>query len=336
MYKLNIKQVSDLMGLSKNQSLHAFANFVIDGPDNELFIDPLQMTLNQDTFSKEAYATFEDFLKTVTDILAEDPLNEIKLKSLFKYSFENNSTRMGTSKVIPNSYSKGNGCTPEMLYKLFTTDDAIKLARKGVFNSSISNIHLFIKGFDRDRMTDLISSVIFHLLVNFTEQQMAKSKKKVLQSPLPLKYMFWNRHSHQWEEKTYYPYLDFNKKPITLVPKNILTGYYVYNAERYMRGHILLSLQQKLYKQDKSTDPKAKKIKLDDLEKLHRESLGLNAASYKEMIVEYTLQQPNLQMLEDFKNLDRYSNTFSYSGKLSDDQLTTLILKPYKSLEMID
>lgn len=336
MYKLNIKQVSDLMGLPRDQYLHEFANFVVDGPDNELFIDSLQMTLNQDVFSKEAYATFEDFLKTITEILAEEPLNEVKLKSLFKYSSENNSTRMGTSKVIPNSYSKGKGCTPEMLYKLFTTDEAIKLARKGVFNTSISNIHLFIKGFDRDRMTDLISSVIFHLLIEFTEKQMSKTKRKVLQSPLPVKYMFWNRHSHQWEEKEYYPYLDFNKKPLTLVPKNILTGYYVYNAERYMRGHILLSLQQKKYQQDKLTDPKAKKVKLDDLEKLQRDSLGLNAASYKEMIVEYTLQQPNLQMLEDFKNLDKYNNTLSYSGKLSDDQLTTLILKPYKSLEMID
>lgn len=37
------------------------------------------------------------------------------------------------------------------------------------------------------------------------------------------------------------------------------------------------------------------------------------------MLIEYTLKQPNLDMLQDFKNQDKYSNMFSYSGKLTEN-----------------
>lgn len=336
MGKLNINTVSDLLGLPKDQSLHEFANIVIDGPDNKVFIDPVQILSNQDSFSKDAQATIKDFFTHVTNILIQDPLNEVKLKSLFKYSSENNSTRLGTSRLILNNYSQGNGCTPDMLYKLFTQDNVIKLAKKGVFTETPANVSLFVKGFDKDRMTDLISSLIFHLLVKFTDEQMKKGNKKVLQSPEPLEYMYWNHIEHSWEKDSYYPYLDFNKKPIVLLPKNILTGYYVYNAERYIRGHVLLAIQQNVLKEAKMKDPKAKKQKLDDLEKDLRDKLGLKSTAYKDMLIEYTLKQPNLDMLTDFKNQDKYSNMFSYTGRLTDQQLTTIIMKPYLSLSMTD
>ena len=336
MPKLNINFVSDLLGLPKEQSLHDFANVVIDGPDNPVFIDPVQILSNPDSFSKEAQATIRDFFAHVTDVLSIKPLNEVKLKSLFKHSSENNSTRLGTSRLIPNVYSKGNGCTPDMLYKLFTQDEVIKLAKKGVFTQTPANVSLFVKGFDKDRMTDLISSLIFHLLVKFTDEQMQKGTKKVLKSPKPLEYMYWNHLKHAWEKTVYYPYLDFNKQPIVLLPKNILTGYYVYNAERYIRGHVLLTIQQTMLKEAKSKDPKAKKQKLDDLEKELRDALGLKSTMYKDMLIEYTLKQPNLNMLRDFKNQDKYSNMFSYTGRLTDQQLTTIIMKPYISLSMTD
>lgn len=336
MNKFNINTVSDLLGLPKDQSLHDFANVVIDGPDNQVFIDPIQILYNQDSFSKQAQKAIKSFFAHVTNVLTTKPLNEVKLKSLFKYSSENNSTRLGTSRLIPNSYAKGNGCTPDMLYKLFTQDTVIQLAEKGVFTQTPANVSLYVKGFDKDRMTDLISSLIFHLLVEFTDEQMQKGKKKVLQSPIPLKYMYWNHLKNAWEENEYYPYLDFNKQPIVLLPKNILTGYYVYNAQSFIRGHVLLTIQKNMLKAAKAKDSTAKKQKLDDLQEILRNELGLKSTVWKDMLIEYTLKQPNLDMLQDFKNQDKYSNMFSYSGKLTDDQLTRIIMKPYTSHRMVD
>ena len=338
--QLQIRTVSTLLNLPKNQSLHKFADLAIDGPDNNLFTDPIQLALNEDPFSKEAHATLTDFFQQISNILRTPPLDKFKLKSLLKYSAENNSTRLGTSRVIPNTYSKGKGCTPHMLYNLFTRYDVIKLAEKGVFDTTPANATLFIKGFDKDRMTDLVNSIIFKLLIEFTDREIKKAEqqtqKKVRKHPLKQEGMYWNRHTHQWEKFYYDQYLDFNGHPLVLMPKNILTGYYVYNAERYIRGHVLLAEQKRRLNEAKAKDPKAKKEKIDNLEKEFRKSLNLNSATYKDMLVEFTLKQKNLEMLSDFKKLDPFSNTLSYSGKLTDQQLTAIIMRPYISLDLID
>lgn len=328
--------MSDLLHLVGEQKDFEFCDLVSNGPDNPVFIDGLLIGENKDEYSVEYSLTIDDFYHEIFKKIESKPIDQVGLLRMFLHSSEINATRLGTSKVVPNQYSVGKGCSPKMLYSLFTRPEILDIAQTKVISECPTNVNLFINGFDKDRMNDLLSSIGFKVLCKFTEDQVkmaeAKTGKKVKCNPIPQQGYYWNYKTHNWDTFNYTQYLDKNNKPFTLVPKNMVTGFYVYSAKRYIRGYMLVQVQEQKLTEARELDPTASKIRIDELEQDFRNKLGIESSSYKDFLRKYATKYPNEDFLSEFRKSDSFRNVLSYSGRLKDEQLTSIILKPYREL----
>lgn len=329
-----IMRMSDVLGLESKQENLSFANVVASGQDNRLFLDGLLISENDDVYSKEYNLAIIDFYKEIYKKLNLKPIDEVGLRKMFSYSKENNANRLGLSKLDTLSNAPGKGCSSQMLFNLFTRPEILDLVRTKVISETPTNINMFVSGFDKDRMSDLLMSIGLRVLTKFTEDQIKMAEKvsgkKVKMNPIPKKAFTWNYIKHKWEPFTYNEYLDHKNRPFILVPKNMVTGSYVYSAKRYIRGHMLLQIQQEMLEEAKKLDPKAAKVKIDAIYEEYRKKLGINSKSYKEFLREYATKFPNDEFLRDFRESDKFKNTLSSYGRLNDDQLERIIMKPYR------
>lgn len=327
MKKLN--KVTDLFNLKDKQSELNYPNIVIDGADNRLYVDGIQIAGNSDELSKRCNLIIEDFFNTVFEHLKEKDSLKVKkeVKKLLDQSKEKNSLRLGKSEISPGRLAEGKGCSQEMLYKLFTRVEIRTLVESGVIQKPMDTV-LFIKGFGEDRMSDLLVSLIFKELVEFTNGQAAKApnKPKIQEN---VKGNFWNHITHQWETFTYNQILDLQNRPLILVPKNFVTDKYVYRVDRYISS-CLLVYEKEIRKQE-NPDYKCKNIK--ELQKELQNSMGKIGT---EFIISYTLDHLEGNLVERFRqNNEHNSKGTAYRGKLTDDELTAIIEAPYIDVDNI-
>lgn len=314
---MKINKVSDLFKVADNQSALEYTNICIDGADNRLFVDPIQIAGNDDDFSKRCHLIIEDFFAVVFKHLKND--QNFEAKGLLDQSKENNSFRLGKTEIIPGVLASGTGCTAEMLYKLFTRLQIRNLVKAEAIKKPM-DIVLFIKGFNEDRMTDLIVSLIFKELVDFTNVQASKTTQKIATQKMWGN--FWNHITHQWETFEYDQLLDLEERPLTLVPKNFVTDKYVYNVVRYIQSCLMVHEQNLRQKEN----PDSKPINKNDLYKELRTSSDLKGT---EFIIQYTLGHIEENLVERFRKANEHNAKSKYRGKLTDDELTTIIEKPY-------
>lgn len=318
---MKINKVSDLFKVENNQSVLEYANICIDGSDNRLYVDPIQISGNDDALSKRCHLIIEDFFNVIFNHLKND--RNFKTKGLLDKSKEKNSLRLGKAEIIPDVLASGTGCSAEMLYTLFTRVNIRNLVKEDIIKKPMDTV-LFIKGFNEDRMSDLIVSLIFKELVYFTNKQASTSTQKI--ATRKMSGTFWNHMTHRWEKFEYEQLLDLKKRPLTLVPKNFVTDKYVYRAERYIQSCLMVH-EQKL-RQKKNPD--SKPINKKDLYNELKNSLGLTGT---EFIIQYTLCNIEENLIEQFRRANEHNSKGKYRGKLTDDELTTIIEKPYMDVD---
>lgn len=318
---MEINKVSNLFKVKDNQLVLEYANICIDGADNRLYVDPIQISGNDDDFSKKCHLIIEDFFNVVFEYLKND--QQFKAKGLLDQSKEKNSLRLGKAEIIPGVLASGTGCSPEMLYKLFNRVQIRNLVKKEIIKKPMDTV-LFIKGFNEDRMSDLIVSLIFKELVSFTNTQVSKSTQKIATQKMSGN--FWNHETHEWEIFEYEQLVDLESRPLTLVPKNFVTDKYVYRVDRYIQSCLMVH-EQKL-RQKESTDSKL--ISKSDLYNELKKSSGLTGT---EFIIRYTLDYVEEGLIEKFRKSNEHNAKSKYRGKLTDDELTAIIEKPYIDVE---
>lgn len=313
-----MNKVTDLLALKAEQKNLDFANVCIDGPDNRLYLDALLIWSCEDELSKRCTVLITDFFDTVFNLFKQNKIFEVK--QLLNKSHENNSVRLGKTCFTRNS--NGKGCTQAMLYKLFKQIHTKRLVEKGLIADVMDTV-LFIKGFDEDRMSDLLLSIIFSEMVEFTNKQANLGNtelKKVKSTALQ-----WNMKMHQWEPFEYEHILDFQGNELTLLPKWFLTGNYVYRADRFIHGHLMEYEQNIRYKEDKLKYGKeARKTNKKELYKELQDTYGKG----KEFAINYTLKYPEL--IANYRENRKHGVKGSYQGSLTDSELTEIIDKPYK------
>jgi|GEM_PF-6736198 len=318
---MKINKVSNLFKVADNQSALEYTNICIDGADNRLYVDPIQIAGNNDAFSKRCHLIIEDFFNVVFEHLKND--QQFEAKGLLDQSQEKNCLRLGKAEIIPGVLASGTGCSAEMLYKLFTRVQIRNLVKAEVIKEPMDTV-LFIKGFNEDRMTDLIVSLIFKELVDFTNTQSSKTTQKIATKKMSGN--FWNHITHQWETFEYEQLLDLKKRPLTLVPKNFVTDKYVYRTDRYIQSCLMVH-EQELHQKE---NPDSKPINKNDLYKELKNSLGLTGT---EFIIAYTLGHIEENLIARFRKANRHNAKSKYRGKLTDDELTTIIEKPYMDID---
>ena len=320
---MKVEKVTTVLQVNKTQKQLDFVNIRTSGADNRLFLDPLLIAKNKDEFSKKAHRLLTDYFQTVFKFVKEGAEKEQALLSILRNSKENNSFRLGKSEFIKDVYSSGRGCGPDMLFKLFTRVEHRRLIVDGTIKDPM-DIVLFIKNFNEDRMSDLLASILFELLSEFTLTQALmhnpKTKFKIQEG------LRWDVTTHNWVKFQYRQLLDLNKVPLTLVPKHIVTDRYRYHADNYLMAHLIQYEQEEELKAERETNPDAVKRNKKLIRSEKKEEMG--NPSTKDLIIQLTLAHHSKNPINTYKE----DIAKKYNGGLSDSQLTSIIEKPYAEI----
>lgn len=212
--------------------------------DTGLYLDPYVIQALHDDFCIEAQKYIDSFFAEVFRACKHHNLT--RLRELLKYASEPNETNLGMKKV--SKYGKGS--TSDNLIKLFMEFYKIVCDSPNLDNNPMA-LCMYIKHFDKDHMSDLITNILRRLLYIFTLNQCYKWDISVSNNEIFLGY-YWDYEMREWN-KLCGPALVLNRnQKILLVPKHIVRSRYVYNVECYIRQYILKALQQ--WHLDNNTD----------------------------------------------------------------------------------
>lgn len=190
--------------------------------DNNLFIDPFLIAVGDTDFCKRATNDIIDFFDMLLNCAING--NEKNASIIINGLCERNETRLGYSKerLVGKGFSKNAGMT---LYKNLKESNAIKTGLvKDIFDCSI-----MVEKIGQDKISDLITNIIFKQLIDFTQAQC--KKLAIPLQEVELKKRYWNSLNRRWEkEKTFLP-VD-NGMPILFVPNNVLAdnSFYTYQT----------------------------------------------------------------------------------------------------------
>lgn len=290
--------------------------------DHPLFLDPILILgkSNTSTFAKKCWDTLEDYFSTLFKEIEQGTFS-VKSPTLQNLT-EKNPYRLGYSEVNP----QGNGCSPEMIYTLFTrigVNHLKELVEKGIIASPM-DIALYVKNFSEDRLSDLISNVLFKHFIEFTNILAQKSI-----NASTLKYsneigFSWDEKTHTWVKFNYKQLLDQNGEPVILVHKNFVTDEYKYNARRFFQGIVLAHLQEEKKRELNLEKRPSKKSLHRNLQK----QFGKGNFYKKDFIIDYILEQKNLELAKKFRK-DNINGAMgsNYLGYLSDEKLEEILNK---------
>lgn len=322
----HIQKVSHLLeGRNVLQQELDYANIPIDGNDSKLFIDPILIYGDQqrNEFAARCWIVLEDYCRTIFTEIQEGTFN--KNSHTLKHLGEKNMFHIGHSKYAPDKRSQGKGCSSNMLYKVFERIGFDKLSE--MVNRQMilqpMDIYLYVKGFGEDRMSDLITNVLFQELTQYTEDIFLIAGQNTFIKTQQATGWGWDPKTHSWEQFTYNALLDFDKNPLGLLPKRFLTDKYRYNPQRFFQGAILEHLQQEhLLKNPQKKKPTKKYLKSEISKTIE------GNFSKKDYIITYTMQHPRLVELFRQSNCNGALGS-NYEGYLSDNKLTEIINASY-------
>lgn len=223
--------VSEAMGLPITS--HAQIPFV-DVPlnrDTQLFVDPCLLALGSDEWSIAAYDTVQSFFDKLYHLYAYGSSREEKLQH-YRCAREVNATRMGYG----NGWN-GKGTTPQGMLEALS--DLEQLVTSLGLNHPM-DLHIFIPNFAEDRMSDLLTNILFKALSEFTVD-ICRSYGIPL-SWSSNQYYYWDRHSGDWQ-RYQGECLVLDGRLVLLVPKQIVAKDYYCDVEQYFRSEILDRLQ---------------------------------------------------------------------------------------------
>lgn len=245
---------------------------------------------------KKIDSFFESVLSLYQRLDGEtDVDSEAQLKSFIKlldYSSETQSTHIGYATVD----SSGTGNSFEILKDAFDYVHAERLYELGIIKHA-EELTLFTKGFDCDRMSDFIISLIVPELAEFTLLQGEKhnfSENYLYVEPIRLGYT-WNIDSKEWSLFKEKAYLDHAGKPILLIPIHIISRTYMYDPKKYL-SHSLYRRQDEYVKMESEfntvTDDGVKPPSHKTIKEIEIQEPGLSTKNY---LISRTLADKNLR-----------------------------------------
>ncbi|HFO1411853.1 TPA: hypothetical protein ACHITC_005523, partial [Bacillus paranthracis] len=307
-------QISEIFKLNVDQKGLEFIDIDTER-DVELFIDPCWVHILDGKWFKEASATIFSFFDHIIDLYENGQKDEAK--KLFNSAHEPNETCLGMSKGYPD----GTGASSDMLATVFDIITNEHMIEKGLIQR-IEDLPVFIKKFDKDRLSDLVTNLIRKHLVEFTKEQC--ELHGIPLTPGQTIGSYWNKDLKRWDVVNGEA-LVIDGKIKLLVPKLIVVKQYRNSADHYCRRYVLIKrkeehlkegsnlVRKRTYKNGKTKDV----IKLDDIDKQERRDLG---KTQKEYVREVTESDPAI--MERFRNGLRNtllsSNT---TNRLTDEQI---------------
>jgi len=288
--------------------------------DTKLYIDPYRIEHTNDTFALKANEIIKDYFSCVFKCCLNEEIPT--LKTLLNFAHEPNETKLGLSSGKP----RGRGASELLLFEIFKQIIDRDLLNAGIVTQE-SDICVFVKNFNQDRMSDLITNIIRRELSKFTYDECIKhgiSENDFITEPKE----FWNHKTHAWDIfECKYPKTDVS---VLLVPKNIVSNRYIYSTEHFIQQQILLTRQEDHLKdmshlvQHKYSKAKGNYVDKPTKKSIYQEEIqGKNRKDY---VTDYSFN--NIRDLETYKN--RMNTYASGLSPLSDEQLDYIVYKKRK------
>lgn len=210
--------------------------------DNKLFIDPLRIRNGNTEFHKRCYSKIEMFVNNMIKLAQNRKYK--KLLEFIDNFYERNETRLGYS--IQTIYGKSfgeNGGTD--LVKLLSKNDILESG----FVEDIFDFLIMVPNIGEDKVSDIITTIIFLDLVEYTQEQC--ELWKIPTEKVVLEKMCWNAEKEIWEKiEAELPV--YSNKPIVLVPKSFVGPNYLFSYEKLYR-EVIIPLYKDLELQNKGS-----------------------------------------------------------------------------------
>lgn len=284
--------------------------------DTNLYLDPYVIQALENGFCRQARIAIDSFFHELFWACKNDNIKRIT--DLLTYANEPNETNLGMKRK--SKYGKGSTATKltELFCGFYHTVSMNPLA-----DNYSTELCVFMKNFDKDKMSDLITNIIRNLLYEFTMEQCKKWKIEVSPSIKPIG-NYWDPNECTWK-KLYGTPLLINNKSILLVPKIITRKRYVFNVERYIKQYALRVLQEQhlLEKSDMCHIKQLKKgtkVEPPTIQELYEHEVYGN--NHKDYALEHSA---NNQKLEDLFIKETLEEIRDGLGSINDNRLDTIV-----------
>ncbi len=223
--------VSNYFKLSLQQPELDFVDIDLD-TDLPLFLDPYYIGHRVDPWSLTAAETVRDFFQTaITGIKNGD----IHALHFFDYLHEPNETCLGLSQGQPQGRGIGR-YNAEGIYNSLLGSNAVKT---GIVDD-LSDCHIFVEGFGKDRLSDMTTNILRRHLITYTQDQ-CRLHGIPLTPGVPSG-DYWDVGQAAWMTE-HTEMLVVNGRRIILVPKCVVSFSTPYTPNRYYDKFILAYLK---------------------------------------------------------------------------------------------
>lgn len=197
--------------------------------DNKIFIDPLKIKRGKTELHKKCYEAIEYFINNLLNLAKNKNYGEV-LKIINNFH-ERNETRLGYSlnTIYGKSFGENGG------------KDLVRLLSKsGVLEQGmVEDIYdciMMVPNIGEDKVSDLITTIIFKDLVKYTQEQC--NLWKIPMEKVKISKLCWDSENKDWTEiETELPAL--KHRPIVFVPKSFVGEEYIFSYERLYREVII-------------------------------------------------------------------------------------------------
>ena len=222
-------RISENFGLDRTQAQLDFVD-VETNKDTPLFLDPHFLASRNDPWSSLATGTIQSFFSYFIGLLTNDMEDEAR--GLFDYLHEPNETCLGMSRGQP----RGNGIGEGDADNIYDSLAESKAAQTGLLEH-LEDCRLFVRGVDKDKISDMTTNIIRLQLIEYTQHQ-CELWGIPLRPDSPSGF-YWNSTTRAWEQG-YTSNLYIGDRRILLVPKGIVSFAKKYTPQRY-HWHFVLN-----------------------------------------------------------------------------------------------
>jgi hypothetical protein len=221
-------KISERFDLEANQFTLDFVDIETDG-DTRLFLDPSFIGLKKNRWAESASRTIRSFFETFVDLYRAGQREDAR--ALLQNLHEPNETCLGLSKGRPrgNAIGEGDG------NKLFASIAQSRAMDTGIIED-LEDFRLFVRGIDKDKISDMTTNIIRRHLVSYTQEQAEiwgiPLTEGVATGP------YWSSALRQWDAD-YTAMLVIEDRPILLTPKSIVSYAKRYSAAKYHSNFVV-------------------------------------------------------------------------------------------------
>jgi len=201
--------------------------------DLPLFVDPHFLGQRTDRWSVDASASVQSFFQRFLTLLRAG--NKAEARRLFSPLGEPNETCLGLSRGAP----RGSGIGEELADDMFDSLAQSKAMKTGVL-TDLEDARVFVRGIDKDRVSDMTTVLIRGQLLQYTIEQCQLWSVPVT-ADVPSGDV-WDSATGTWTSYLI-PRLVIGKRPILLVPKGIVSFSKQYTAQKFHQQFVLTYLK---------------------------------------------------------------------------------------------